>query len=547
MSILKSDDNRVLAPAWYTSEEAIYSAELKALNKKKVITPEFSSLNSLYDLFNEHPSFDLALELFSVAFTENSLEIAKQAAKFIIESGKVLPTTLTSFCEKVLDDENKTTILDDNIKTQIKDKKNWLRKNPSDCLSWVDLSRLYMSIGQSKQAERAMIIGLGLSNDNRWVTRVSSRFFFHLEDYERSHSILLRHPNINHDPWLLASELAISNSYGRNSKFWLSAKKVLQIGYLPYHISELQSSIGTLELKSGALKKAKLLFSNSLVHPNGNVFAQAKWAERKGNIKNLVHHEDLIKHHKAFEAKYQEAYYNRNMPLALSYAKQWLDEEPFNPKPAIHASYVASLLDDYKQCRDISEKGLQINPSDETLKLNLIFSKISLEHLEHNGVSAESYSQAIDTVESVIKNDDDETYPHAYANLGLLYYKTGDLTKGRQFYEIATECFKKNNHPSFVLCELNHLREALISNSPWKEELFKSIEESLKLGGYWSEPCVSFYLEKLQKIRFTSKNWKVLLTENQSYRIESKPVVPLRGKFDFSNQSPTIWLPPGKK
>ncbi|MFZ5293872.1 hypothetical protein ACS6K7_03915 [Enterobacter chuandaensis] len=544
MSILNSDDNRVLAPAWYRSEDAIYSAELRALNKIKSVTPEFSSLEYLLDVFKKCPSFDIALELFSVAFTENSIDIAKMAAQYIIESNKVIPLTLKIFCEKVIFNDTKNSVLHENIKEQIKYKKIWLRENPFDCLSWVDLSRLYMSVGQSKQAEKAMLTGLGLSNNNRWVTRVSSRFFFHLEEYERSHSILVKHPNISNDPWLLASELAISNSYGRNSKFWLNAKRALQFGYSPCHTSELQSSIGTLELKSGALKRAKLLFSNSLVHPNGNVFAQAKWAERKGNIKNLVQHEDLIKHQKAFEAKYQEAYYNKNMTLALLFAKEWLEEEPFNPKPAIHASYIASLLDDYQQCRDISEKGLQINPSDETLKLNLIFSEISLEHLEKDGVTSESYLKALDVVNEVLREGDEETLPHAYANLGLLYYKTGDLEKGKEFYELATEYFKRNNHPSFVLAELNHLREALISDSPWKESLFKSLEESAKLGGVWDEPCVSFYLEKLQAIRISPQNWKVLLTEQKKQIVEEESAVFPRERFDFSNQSPTIWLPP---
>jgi tetratricopeptide (TPR) repeat protein len=547
MSILKSDDNRVLAPAWFKSDEAIYSAELRSLVKNKTMNYNPSSLEVLHASFIERPTFELALEILSLSYTESDIEKAQQAASFIIESKKVVPVTLTEFCKNILSENNKNTIETKNTQAQISVIKKWLKENPNDCLSWIDLSRLYMSIGQINQAERSILIGLGLSNDNRWVTRVSSRFFFNIGSYERSHDILIRHPNINSDPWLLASELAISSSYGRNSRYWSSAKKALKFGYSECHTSELQSSIGTLELKSGSIKKAKNHFGHSLAYPNGNIFAQAKWAERKGNIKGLVPHEALVNHKRAFEAKYREAYYNQEMKLALDYAKEWLDEEPFNSQPAIHASYVASLLDDYKQTMEISKKGLLIDPSDETLRLNLIFSSISQEHLESGEISIESYNHALDIVNEVIKKEDKDTYGHAFANLGLLHYKNGELEKGKNYYEIAVEQFKKTNHPSAVLAELNHLREALISNAPWKEDLFVHLELMSTSGGFWREPCAPFYLNKLQKIRTDASKWGSTLSENDLVsKVENKRQIFPAGTFDFSRENPTIWIPAKK-
>ncbi|KFB98907.1 hypothetical protein GTGU_04359 [Trabulsiella guamensis ATCC 49490] len=544
MSLINFDNNRVLAPSWLRSEDAAYSAELRALTRNTAPASGFSGLEYLKELFLRQPGLDIAIELLSVSYTENAVDISRQAAAYIIETKKQIPLTLSNFCHSLLQEQQTKTIINDNIHSQIRDKKIWLRNHPNDCLSWMDLSRLYMSIGQIGQAEKAIITGLGLSVNNRWVTRASSRFFFNLEDYERSHDILVKHPDIKNDPWLLASELAISNAYGRNSRYWSHSKKVLEFGYYPYHISELQSSIGTLELQSGAVKKAKVYFGNSLKCPNGNVFAQAKWAERKGNIRNLVQHEDLIKQPRAFEAKYQEAYCNRDMELALHFAKKWQEEEPFNQETAIQASYIASLLDDYEQAQDISQKGLQINPNDETLKLNLMFSSISLEHAKENKLSGISFTRAISIVTDMLKNEDNDSYPHAIANMGLLYYKSGDLEKGKRFYELATEHFKKKNNRSFVLCELNHLREALISDSPWKEELFRMVETSVKSGGVWNEPCVSFYISKLQKIRLSPDNWWQRLTEkNEQMTDNTEKQSFSRNNFDFSNKSPTIWLP----
>ena len=50
-------------------------------------------------------------------------------------------------------------------------------------------------------------------------------------------------------------------------------------------LSELASSIGTVELLYGSNKKSRELFKKSLISPNDNTLAQVEWAATKD--KNL--------------------------------------------------------------------------------------------------------------------------------------------------------------------------------------------------------------------------------------------------------------------
>lgn len=551
MSATTKIEDRVVVPAWYKSFEAGISPEFTALkDNNSLFSHVNNSINELYNEFKLYPDLGKAIELLNTAYIQGNSDYAIIAARFIITSQNKLPLTLMEFSQRVIDGVNSNPeqkhINNNELICYIK---KWLKNNPSDCISWIDLSRLYMSLGQINAAERSMIIGLNLSNKNRWVTRVASRFFYNIDEYDRAHHILLRHPNIKVDPWLLSAELAITSGADISPRHWNNAKRALELGYETYHITELQSSLATLELKSGALKKAKKLFINSLIHPNSNVLAQAKWAEKKCNIKELVTDNVLNNQSKAFEAKFLDAYNKQHMEKALEFGKKWIKEEPFNALPAIKTSYVAALLDLYEEAKEISENGLIINNHNETLQLNLIFSKIALaniDNIKHENNFLEDDSLYL---EKMLRSDDQIIVGHALANLGLIYYRRGEIEKGKLSYEQSINILKTVSYSSAVFAEINHLRESLIAMAPWGENLFIKLELLSKSGGYWDEPSVSFYLKKLQKIRKDSSNWRVLLTETIEH--QSKPLIdddllfiPSKDfHFDLSPQNPTIWLP----
>lgn len=550
MSVTDKNKDRVVVPAWYRSSEAT-SSEIRALNSSSSRKNLRGSLKEIYEDFQINPELGKAIEILNLAFTENENQIAVIAAEYVVKSGKNLPPALLGLAKLVLEGESEKLTETKKIEQQINEKKKWLRDYPTDSLSWVDLSRLYMSIGQIDAAKRAVCIGLNLSNRNRWVTRVATRFFYNIDDYDRAHHILLKHPGIKTDPWLLAAELAVTSGAGIASRHLNNAKRALEYGYEAYHVAELQSSIGSLELKSGAIKKAKKLFTESLTFPNGNVLAQAKWAEKKAKITELVSAKELDKQARAFEAKFLDSYLKQDMEMALEHGKKWIEEEPFNPEPAIQTSYIASLLDRYAEAVKISENGLKINSHDKTLQLNLIFSQVSLADMNYQEGDEDIFSTAYSRIEDMLKSDDKRIVAHALANLGLICYRQHRIEEGREAYEEAINRLKSLNHPSAVLAEINHLRESLIAVAPWREEMFKKVDNLASSGGFWDEPSVPFYLRKLNKIRKDPSNWRQRLTESDTFKSEltknTEDEVNSEYKFDFNPKNPIIWLPRQRK
>ncbi|MGP2520694.1 tetratricopeptide repeat protein [Pantoea ananatis] len=549
MSATTKIENRVVIPAWNQSHEAARSPEIQSLSVNKFSDKAHSSLTDVYTDFLHAPELGKAIDLLNVAYIQGDVEKASLAADYVLRTGKRLPPALSGLARLVIDNIGLKKSLNPSMKAahQIRSNRMWLKSHPSDSLSWIDLSRLYMSIGEVNAAERAIRIGLKLANSNRWATRVASRFYYNLDEFDKAHALLLKHPDIKTDPWLLSAELAVTSGAGRPSRHWNSAKRALEFGFDGRHVSELQSSIGSMELMSGALKKAKKLFKESLDWPNANVLAQAKWAEKKGCI-GLVNANTLEKQKKAYEAKYLDAYARQEMKLALEYARKWIEEEPFSAKPAIQASYIASLLDRYEEAAEISTNGLKINPHDETLQLNQIFSRVALAEINNTTGDHVFVRTALHRIESMLKSDNKTIVGHALANLGLIRYRQQKIENGKVFYENAIAILKSLNHPSAVLAELNHLRESLIADAPWKEDLFTKLESLAGTGGFWDEPSVSFYLRKLGKIRISSSDWRVLLTEStpdENFVIETEENTDsLEGyHFDFDPKKPTIWLP----
>lgn len=552
MSAITKIEDRVVIPAWYQSREAARSPEIQSLSAKKHVHVAHSSLDELHSDFLHSPELGKAIDLLNVAYTEGDFDKATLAADFVMRSGRQLPPTLSGLARLILNQSELKDFLNPGIKIdhQIRDKRIWLKAHPADSLSWIDLSRLYMSIGETDAAERAMRIGLNLADSNRWATRVASRFYYNLDEYDKAHVILLKHPDIKTDPWLLSAELAVTSGADRPSRHWNNAKRALELGFDARHVSELQSSVASMELMSGALKKAKKLFKESLGWPNANILAQAKWAEKKGRI-GLVTAGTLEKQNKAFEAKFLDAYARQDMELALEYGKMWIKEEPFSAEPAIQTSYIASLLDRYEEAADISSNGLKINHHDETLQLNLIFSRVALAEMNGTVEDHDFIMVALNRIESMLKSDNKTIVGHALANLGLIHYRQNKLDDGQLFYEKAISILKSLNHPSAVLAELNHLRESLISGAPWKESLFVRLESLAGTGGFWDEPSVSFYLRKLEKIRTNASNWRKLLTEQDHSNTKVERVGESKNSsegflFDFDPKKPTIWLPRNK-
>lgn len=386
--------------------------------------------------------------------------------------------------------------------------KKLLASSPNNPLAWADLSREYAIIGEKDKSIKAMLGALHAGVDHRWITRVASRVFVHFGEPDRAHHVLLKNEYVKSDPWLVATEMAVSRKAEKQSKLLSVGKRLLESNIKPMHISELASSFGTLELINGAEKKAKKLFKQSLVEPNQNSLAQAKWAERSSNLKKLIQI-PLDAQLLAYEAQYWEAYSSKDIPLALGFAMAWYEQEPYSTGPAIAASYLASLLDNYELVTLVANKGLIANPQNPTLKLNQIFAWIAKTNLsEPSTAILIEVEQAYRNLNNMVASDDWSITAHALANLGMLEYRLGDTERGRKRYEEAARIYEKNAPEFIILLLVNYLREALICDADWAHEVMSRTKLALLGKSSSATPGGEYYLEKIVRLSSLPGTWR---------------------------------------
>lgn len=540
MSLFDKEE-RLLLPEWTKSVDSLKSPEIKSFNEEYI-----SSLNDntdqLYEMFNLNKNLGSAIELLNVAFIENREAEARVAARYIVQ-GYDLPPQILHFAKFILKGGKRDNDQAETQRPIISVLRNWLADNPKDALSWLDLARSYVSIGKMNSAEKAITIGVNLLPTHRWVVRVASRFYVNNGQSDKAHNLLNRHPMLKEDPWLLSAEIAVSESFNRPLKMVSYARKIIESQkFTPLHLTELESSIATLELSNGALKKAKKLYVSSLRKPNDNSLAQAKWAERNANIPKLVNSDLLFSHQGAFEAKMWEKYYKYDLPSAIEFGMKWFEDESYSVQPAIMVTYLLSVLDNYELCHEYALKGLSINRHDETLILNKLFSEICL--LDNNSGNIDI--GAIKEREGILKNiaslSDENTAAHANANLGLLHYRTNRFELGKEYYGIACDLFAKTKNASGVVAYMNHYRETVLSRVPWSDEVFHEMEQAYINSAAKKEPALIYYFVKMNILKANPQRWAEIkqMTLDLSYLLPNEGKDEREVTFDFDPESPKI-------
>ena len=192
------------------------------------------------------------------------------------------------------------------LRLRAKQYRRWLRAEPRDSIAWVDLARLYATLGARTHAARCMTIASQLAPDNRFVLRAATRLWVHLDDPERAHDVVARQiGTTSPDPWLLAAEIAACRAARRPQKRVKVAQRVLGAGgagsQTERPLSELAAALATLELEAGAMRKSRRLFGRALECPTENSIAQAAWASTRDVGIEL--HSRYLEYANAFEAR----------------------------------------------------------------------------------------------------------------------------------------------------------------------------------------------------------------------------------------------------
>ncbi len=442
MDAIHDEKRRQVIPRWRDFHKTVTLGELGTL--KEALPRNLEEFVNVYeDKLRDWKVFkttSFASDLLSTALIlgKRDGEVEK-AAEFLLSKGKSVPDILKRVALKFLNPETVfdpcvSVLNESNLQkyhySRIKKLRHVLNIYPRNSLVWTDISREYIILGLSHKAVKAMDIALKLTPNNRFILRSAARLHLHIHDYERAHDIISKNQLTKSDPWLVASEIAIISLLERSSRFLKIANKMIDSkSFSPSHITELASSLGTMEMIAGNNKGARKLFRQALIQPNENSFAQAVWV--KENLTSLDiqnHYFDVPCSFEAKSIRYRRA---KEWTEAVNQIGSWLDDQPFSRKPAIQGSYLSALtFENYKLSEQFARNGLISNPDDALLLNNLAFALVN-QNLPDEGekvflkIAPSHLNQYMQIV--------------WHATRGLIYFRKGQIEQGRAYYNKAIE------------------------------------------------------------------------------------------------------------
>ncbi len=268
---------------------------------------------------------------------------------------------------------------------------------------------------------------------------------------------------------MLSAELSLSTLKNQNSKFIKQGYTLINSkNYDLFSLTELQSSLATIELLNGSHKKSRELFHKSLVKPNDNSLAQFEWATTKDDRIKLEKLPADIK--LDFEAKAIDSFNSKKYDDSIKNTIKWFADMPFSKRPIMFGSNLATiLLKDHQLSIDFLNSGLISHPNDPQIINNLAYS-FSLNN---------EPTKALSLLNKVNTSDLDYTTEVCLiATRGLAQYKLGNIEEGRNLYMEAIQSTKDNNERELNwIAILNFAREELLVNPKEKENLSALIDK----------------------------------------------------------------------
>ncbi|WP_412468048.1 tetratricopeptide repeat protein [Pedobacter sp. KLB.chiD] len=496
MALISEDQERTLIPNWRDYTRTLKMQELA--NKSKPLVHDIDISRSLNDWRNDQ-NIGIAADLINSSFISGKTDFVElnQAIEFIINNNE--SQSLIGLAHAINGIHQSPNIVGDELLGNnidlnpqnlhqlsfpddqqlfrlIKKTKSKAFQQLYNPIPWVELARLYSVFGQVDKAEKSMLVAVHLAPNNRFVLRSATRFWAHLEDYERALYYLRKSEITVKDPWLVSAHIATSSLMNRYSPLIKSGVKLLESkNFSNYDLTELSSSLGTLEYNSGSFKKSKDLFILSMQSPNDNSLAQLEWLAKRDkqidfnpfaftNVQN------------PFEAFAREDKANNNWKNAFVNTVKWFFDLPYSTGPVLMGSFIASsFLSDQSLAITLCEAGLKANPGDYSILNNMIYA-----HARNNTIDeCRNYIEAFQRIK--IEDLTDEWKITYIATNGLIAFKYGNVSLGKKLYLKAyEEAVKQNNVFLQVLALINFLRELINIRAQERHEIFHLLTNSNK-------------------------------------------------------------------
>lgn len=489
MTVINGIKDRRVIPNWRNFRRTVQLGELSTSNS---INQTFKpNINRALDDWRRIKNIGTAADLINSAFVSGISEGAEidDAINFIKskpgKSSNILLDLISLLKEPINSNRNKSLLeikidgieeFSDFINNQtfhrIIHKTKVRSKNElGNPIIWVDLARLYTIRGHYNKAKNAILISLSLAPNNRFVLRASTRFFIHIGQLDRALFYLKKAENIKNDPWLISAHIATSSIMERFSTFIKNGKQLVESGnFSDFDLTELTSSIGTLEHSNGSFKKAKSYFKRSMMDPNDNSLAQLKWISKDDErlVMDYSHFQNVIN---PFEASAIKLFEEGQWKEALDNSIKWLIDMPYSKRPAWLASYIAaSLLNDKKSAIIICQFGLQANPRDPTLLNNIVYSIVTS---GDDSMLGEYLNRIKELDLNLLTSENKITLQ---ATLGLIALRNKENDVGVNLYKNAIQsAIKIKNNYLENLVIVNFTKTLLDYDLPEKDEYIKQV------------------------------------------------------------------------
>lgn len=494
MAVINEKKERRLIPNWRSFSTTIALGELDSSSVVPFAKPNLSIADYITD-FQENETVPFAADLVSASivngFTKND-EVQK-AAQFIMDrpseatktqydiSKNILSTTeipVESQIESITIKELENCLSKNDFFLQIQKLKKYLIDFPNNPIAWVELSRCYSILGQEKQAIKAMKIAIQLAPENRFVVRCAVRLFSHYYELEIAHDILKKTRLTSFDPWLTSAEISISMLQKRNSRFIKKGIELVESKNLsPFSITELSSSIATVELLEGDRKKSRKMFAKSLISPNDNSLAQIEWVLNNKDSTLFDREQINIQTKHNFEAQAFSNYYQaiskdgdkKKLIDALNNTCQWFCDTPFAKRPVMMGSSIAAILNN----RDLSIKFLELGliaHSTDAEMLNNIAYYLALNNRTNDAMSyldKVDFQKTSKSIEICLE-----------ATYGLVCFREKRYEEGRGAYLKAIEqtTIEKNKYLNWIAI-LNYAREEILAQTDYIEPVMRLVTQ----------------------------------------------------------------------
>lgn len=341
---------------------------------------------------------------------------------------------------------------------------------PEDPLTWNDLAFYHAALGNSIESLKCMSVAFKLSRYNSFIARGYSRLLVHLDDPERAVKILSMTGQTKSNPMILSADISIKTIFNLKDIYITAGIKLLEsFKGDRWMTSELSASVGSLELESGSIKKAKQHLKNASQLPTENTISQLFWLKHKMQL-NFSH--NFPEPEPSIEAKVIHYYSSGDYKNCVSALLNLHSFQPFSERPVVDAVYLTLVaLKDPATAVNIFENYAYVLHNSAMAVNNQIVALLELGRMSE----AEAY---LFKIVKMSRSERENTI--LQATIAMHQYRIGNPDLGRTLYQqVVDQLVAKNDKRDIGLLYYYFGKEELRSNKEMGASLIEKAKSTL--------------------------------------------------------------------